>query len=304
MEYLFVEIEAEEILYSSVPSSSTEEPWTEKGFLQIGRPYKVLSKGSTIGQVHSQSISLSHPYASYRRESGITILVEISIEDQSSSLENQTCLILKAFVRLIGRGVSRVVMDLPKEYAQLRGYKRYGLIELGSVEERCPMAINLRYTSRALILNQRQELLLMQINRHPSWERKLGHSDHFWMTIGGGIEPEETELEAIEREVIEETGIESFTVDRLAFFGEHTLLFSGFPFRHLEKYYIVQAKATDTHQENLTKEEKELFRELRWWTLGELLETCETVYPFCLGSQLERAIQEKLDPWEIDPNEK
>ena len=60
----------------------------------------------------------------------------------------------------------------------------------------------------ALVLNDRGALLLLK--RHPA---KLGGSK--WATPGGRVDPGETEVLAMRRELLEETGLKADTVERL-----------------------------------------------------------------------------------------
>jgi ADP-ribose pyrophosphatase YjhB (NUDIX family) len=74
----------------------------------------------------------------------------------------------------------------------------------------------LRLTVTGLFLEQEEVLLIHQMT-FPEPDR--------WDLPGGGIDPEETVLEALKREVKEETGIEEFKVESLltvidAFFPE------------------------------------------------------------------------------------
>ncbi len=133
----------------------------------------------------------------------------------------------------------------------------------------------------------------------PSYEDSSRKSRFFWCTIGGKIEEGEDELEAVKREVLEETGLENFKVGALAFYGEHTLKVNGVPVRHIEKYYLVYVSQALIHQKNLTDNERKVIRDMRWWPLQELLVTEEVFYPRSLALELEDVLRGGKIPREI-----
>ena len=65
-----------------------------------------------------------------------------------------------------------------------------------------------RRVVRAVMLTPDRHLLLMRIQEPVS-------GNEFWVTPGGGLEPGESDEDALYREVAEETGATRFSVDRL-----------------------------------------------------------------------------------------
>ena len=261
--------------------------------------YIVCHQGSLLGYIQAYEVLPGHECEKYRKEVGSTVGIDLFIGEDSFLHKGYGFSMLKEFIPFLGKNISRILVDPLIGNPSIKLFKKYGLIEIGQEGYHQILSIDIRYTARGLILNDKRELLLMRIEDNTTYDA-LRKDDHFWVTIGGTIEEGETEEEAVSREIIEETGINDFSVGELAFFGQHTLLFSGFPVRHFEKYYLVHANQFDTHQENLTHNEKQIFRELYWWPLADLLSTKEVVYPRCLGAQMQGLMQGEKIPKEIE----
>lgn len=67
--------------------------------------------------------------------------------------------------------------------------------------------MRLRESVRALILDPADRVLLVRFH----WEG-LELADGFWANPGGGIEPGETRLDALRRELLEEVGLQIDTL--------------------------------------------------------------------------------------------
>lgn len=258
----------------------------------------VTCQGTPFGYIQSYDVNATHAYARYAKGTGKTIGIDLFIGELSFLGSGYGLLMIREFILFLGRTIARVIVDPLIGNSSLRIFEKYGFIEV-SLEGNHPiLAIDIRYTARALILNDQNQLLLMRVEDTTTYD-ELRASDHFWVTIGGTIEEGEREQETVKREVTEETGIEDFSLGELAFFGQHTLLFSAFPVRHFEKYYLTYTNQVKTHQQNLTHNEKQIFKELRWWSLTDLLSTTEVVYPRCLGIEMEKVMQGEKIPKEI-----
>lgn len=260
--------------------------------------YVVCYQGTPFGYIQAYEVLPGHQYEKYRKEFGSTVGIDLFIGESAFLHRGYGFLMFKEFIPFLGRNISRVLVDPLIGNPAIGLFEKYGLIEMGQERNHQILSIDIRYTARGLILNDQSELLLMRIKDHRTYD-ELRKGDHFWVTIGGTIELGETEKEAVKREVIEETGIYDFSAGELPFYGEHTLRFSGFPVRHFEKYYLVHANQLNTHRENLTQNEKQIFRELYWWPIASLLSTKEVVYPRCLGAQMQKLMQGETTPKEI-----
>lgn len=102
-----------------------------------------------------------------------------------------------------------------------------------------------------------------------------------WATPGGGIEEGETDEHALQRELLEEVGLESFDLGpqiwrRTHFFERPILAFDG---QH-ERYYLVRTPPFEP-EPRLSWDElrHEGMSAVRWWTQEELAASAEMFAP-------------------------
>jgi TDG/mug DNA glycosylase family protein len=137
-----------------------------------------------------------------------------------------------------------------------------------------------RRAVRGLVIDADRRVLLVRF-QHP-----VRGGESWWATTGGGIEPGETDEQALRRELHEEAGLVDFEIGPLV----HTRT-ASFPWaqrlvEQFERYYLVRvgsheiAPSIDLAPECVT--------DVRWWSLEELDSTSEQIVPPEL-SQLIRA---------------
>ena len=132
-----------------------------------------------------------------------------------------------------------------------------------------------RLTARVLLLDPEARILLMK-GRLPG--RPDGPA--FWYSIGGGVEEGETLLQAAAREIVEETGLTDAVLGPTVWRDEVILRDIDHEKRLFRQYYVVAHTAGgDPSREGWLPHEKRLTDDMRWWTLGELRLTDDTVYP-------------------------
>ena len=216
-------------------------------------------------------------------------------EDDSVGLIDQIIL-------LFGQDIDRLIVECKADSTEYDLLKKMNFFSTGKItqdqNEYEILSIDIRYNVRALLFNTEEELLLMKIEDDITTDdQRL--DNHFWVTIGGKIEPGETDIEAIKREVFEEIGVRDISIDKLAFYGEHTLFFHQFPIKLYEKFYLVHCASSEFSFRNQTLNEKNIFRDLKWWSKKQLLQTEETIYPRSLPVELSAKISSKNFPKKI-----
>jgi 8-oxo-dGTP pyrophosphatase MutT (NUDIX family) len=118
-----------------------------------------------------------------------------------------------------------------------------------------------RLAVRALVIDDDERVLLVQ------YRRPVG-AETWWGTPGGGIDPGETDEQALARELREEVGLHEFELGPVLF--EHVGLFPWARelFRQVNTTYLVRVRQ---HEPRATIDlAAEGVVDVRWWSLKEL----------------------------------
>jgi 8-oxo-dGTP pyrophosphatase MutT (NUDIX family) len=149
-----------------------------------------------------------------------------------------------------------------------------------------------RLTARVLLLDPADRLLLMK-GRLPG--RPDGPA--FWYTIGGGVEDGETLPQAAAREIVEETGFSDAVLGPIVWRDEVVLRDVALEQRLFKQYYVVARTAGgEPSRRGWMAYEHELTDDMRWWTLGELRQTADTVYPIGIAELLPDVLAGRIAP--------
>lgn len=137
----------------------------------------------------------------------------------------------------------------------------------------------LRQSVRALVVDERDRMLLVRLK----WPTPEGEAV-FWAHPGGGVEPGETPLQALRRELDEETGIQ---IDELGpEVWTKTALFDIEGCQGQVDHIYLQRVADVDLAPRLSPEElgAEHVYGMRWWTPDEIAHSAQTFAPRCLSS--------------------
>jgi len=149
-----------------------------------------------------------------------------------------------------------------------------------------------RLTARVLLLDPDGRILLMK-GRLPG--RPDGPA--FWYSIGGGVEEGESVPQAAAREIVEETGLTDAVLGPTVWRDEVILHDADGEERLFRQYYVVaRTDGGVPSRDGWLPHEHLLTDDMRWWTLGELQLTEDTVYPIGMAVLLADVLAGRIAP--------
>jgi ADP-ribose pyrophosphatase YjhB (NUDIX family) len=125
--------------------------------------------------------------------------------------------------------------------------------------------LRIRQAVRAIVLDPRDRVLLV---RFAFPDRAL------WACPGGGIEPGESEEQAVRRELAEEAGLTAPEIGPCVWVRTHVIPFpSGRWDGQAERFYLVRSPAFEPRPQFSQAElAAEFVTDIRWWSPDQLLD--------------------------------
>lgn len=117
-------------------------------------------------------------------------------------------------------------------------------------------------------------------------------SPRWWYTVGGGVNDGERVVDAARREVLEETGV---VVDELVgplWTRDTEFEFLGSLYVVHEIYFLARVRDVAVDNSGWEQHETDSIHEHRWWSVAELRDCRETVYPPGLPDLLEGLLRD------------
>lgn len=106
----------------------------------------------------------------------------------------------------------------------------------------------------------------------------------FWVTSGGECKADESFVDAAKRELFEETGITADPGPQIARTTPEFITVEGEPVQADERYFIVRVEDTVINTSHHTALERKVMTQHRWFTLEELSDWSEAVFPETLAN--------------------
>ncbi|MGI4828491.1 MAG: NUDIX hydrolase [Janthinobacterium lividum] len=141
----------------------------------------------------------------------------------------------------------------------------------------------LRRSARVFLFDAKGRILLIRFVAEVE-----GQPFVFWVTPGGEVEPGEADLAAAERELMEELGLRLRLIGPVHEESGGTYTHLGETVRNFDVFFAAICEEDAPRLRGVTAEEIALMHEIRWWSLAELRDTAEQIFPVRLHELLLR----------------
>ena len=153
-------------------------------------------------------------------------------------------------------------------------------------------------SARALLVDPQDRVLLMKLASGRVALEPTALRQTFWLTPGGSLHPGESFEDALLREIFEETGLRLSHPGHWVWTSPKRVVRDGQPVDTLARVYIQRVPAFEPTPTALTPQERDSFRELRWWTIDEIAASGETIIPRQLAALLKPLL---AGAWPAEP---
>ncbi|WP_216842594.1 NUDIX domain-containing protein [Arthrobacter sp. NEB 688] len=153
-----------------------------------------------------------------------------------------------------------------------------------------------RRAVRVLLLDENGRVLLLEDS-----DLGLDPAPHWWSTPGGGVDPGESDAQAVVRELWEETGLRVAETDLAGPVMARTVVhgWSDKVVDQAETFWVVRVPAFDVDTSGHTEEERMTVVAITWWDLDALAATGDLVWPVDLPALV--ALADRPQEWRDAP---
>lgn len=139
-------------------------------------------------------------------------------------------------------------------------------------------SLRLRRAARLIVLEGQGRVLMFRYD--------VPGRPPFWVTAGGECEPSESFEDAARRELFEETGIIADPGPQIAQMTPQFITVEGEPVQADERFFLVRVADTGIDTSRHTATEQALMTQHRWFTLEELADWPEPIFPVELAAMI------------------
>jgi 8-oxo-dGTP pyrophosphatase MutT (NUDIX family) len=139
-------------------------------------------------------------------------------------------------------------------------------------------ALRLRRAARLIVLDPEARALMFRYD--------VPGRPPFWVTAGGECEPGESFEDAARRELFEETGISADPGPQIAQMTPEFITVQGEPVQADERFFLIHVAKAEIDTSRHTATEVALMTRHRWFTLDELADWPEPVFPVELAAMI------------------
>ena len=139
-------------------------------------------------------------------------------------------------------------------------------------------SLRLRPAARLIVIDPQGRALMFRYD--------VPGRDPFWVTAGGEVDPGESFEDAARRELLEETGIIADPGPQIARMTPEFITVQGEPVQADERFYLIRVEKAEIDTSRHTETELALMTQHRWFTLEELADWPEAVFPVELADMI------------------